>query len=98
MKPIPQRTYTRNGTIFKTVEGVRYKSGKIMKYRMEFSIELPVPDIYNYIESELDFFITELNLHSGKDYLLRHIRFGQTTEAFINEEIICIATFERVKP
>lgn len=98
MKPIPQRTYTRNGTIFKTVDGVRYKSGQRMAYRFEFSMELPVSDIYNFIESKLPIFAEQLKLHSGKDYLFKHIRTGQTAEAFIEQELICIATFERVKP
>lgn len=40
MKPTPQRTYTRNGTIFKTVDGVRMRFGLRMNCRFKFSNQI----------------------------------------------------------
>lgn len=47
MKKIPQRDYTRNGTIFKTVDGVRKKFGLRMTCHFKFSNDIEVTDYIN---------------------------------------------------
>ena len=48
-KHIPQRTYTRNGVIFKTVDGVRRKFGRAMNVHFNFSNELTAKDVMKHL-------------------------------------------------
>jgi len=99
MKPVPQRTYTRKGTIFKTVDGVRRKFGKTMIVLMKVSTELESEILHTEIEIECKKQADYLNAVPEIQYTLKEgIEVSIFGDDFIRQLATVRMIFERVKP
>jgi len=97
-KIIPQRTYTRNGTIFKTVDGVRRKFGKIMVVQFKASQDVDEETIKREIVFAANEQLKKLNICSEIAYIQQPAEVGIYGRDFIENMFTVQIKFERVKP
>jgi hypothetical protein len=97
-KQTPQRTYTRNGVIFKTIDGKRIAYRRQVNNKMIFLLDVPE----EIIISERNVFINRtlevLNICDEIEYVVKEIKTGYEGDQYIKNEITVRIIYERVKP
>ena len=98
MKPTPQRTYTRKGVIYKTIDGVRRRFGKIMVLEFKASQDLDELTLKNEIRLAADNQLKKLNVCNEIAYMQQPAEVGIYGDDYIENMMTVQIKFKRVKP
>ena len=97
-KPTPQRTYTRKGVIFKTIDGVRRKFGEIMVLEFKASQDIDEEILKREIVIASDNQLKKLNVCNEIAYIQQPAEVSIYGDDYIQNLMTVQIKFKRVKP